>query len=926
MSKQPQSARDPSTPLARYCIGIDLGTTNCAVAYVDTNSPSWQVELFRPPQWIALGVQDRRDSLPSFRYEFTAAEKAAATWRLPWEKSPADACVGVLARDFGMTAPGRRIMSAKSWLCHDGVDRNAELLPWHGDADVKKQSPVATSAAYLEHIRLAWDHEHPQHLLAVQDVVVTLPASFDEVARELTVEAAKRAGLPKIYLLEEPQAAFYAWIHRHRDNWPARVQPGQLILVCDIGGGTTDFTLIRARPAGDGQVQFHRAAVGRHLILGGDNLDLALAKLAEQKLGQGTLPARSWDRLLQQARLAKESLLSDLPPENYTISLPSDGSRLIGGATQVMLSAAESQATLVDGFFPLTHLDERPNHGQSGFQEFGLPYASDPAVTRHLAEFLAEHKRAGLTDGEAGDDRPEMLLFNGGTMASAQLRDRLREVLSKWFAGADINWQPEVLDHDRLDVAVAYGAAYYAMVRRGEGVKIAANLGRSYYIQVNDQPPQSLCLIPGRAQPEECFVLDVLPLRLQLGSPVQFPLWVSSTRLSDQPGQLIGVDREQLTPLPPIRSALVRGKSKAADSIDVRLEATLSEIGTLALYAVDIASGRRWQLQFDIRSTLETDRQAYSGTGEAAGTLDSQTLDACARVVTEVFSSTTSPGSLVKYLQLAVESDRRHWPPLLLRSIWQELIEHASGRRKSPDHEARWLNMVGYCLRPGYGVAVDDWRVSQTWRIVFGQLAFAAPGSRTESLILWRRIAGGLTGGQQQQLATSLLGSLRGGKLAPAAHELSEMWRLTGSLELLPVMVKLELGDNAFRQLGHLKYQRGSDAILWAIGRIGTRQPIYGPLNATIPSYDAQRWIESLTHGQDVCPDRQLSVMQLSRRTGDRYRDIDESSRKRVIEWLTDSHAPSQYVALVRDGGRLDNEEEAAVFGELLPLGIRLSK
>ncbi len=491
-------------PQRRYCVGIDLGTTNCALAYVDTNHDDWHVELYRVPQWIDWGVLDRRETLPSFHYELSSAEQSGNTTRLPWENEPGKAAVGILARDAGMRAPGRRIASAKSWLCHEGVDRTADLLPWHGDPDVTKLSPVVASAKYLEHLKLAWDHDHPHDPLAQQDVIITLPASFDEVARELTIEAAKRAGLPRVFLIEEPQAAFYAWIDRHREDWQERVHEGLLILVCDIGGGTTDFTLIRVRPAGAGQVQFHRAAVGQHLILGGDNLDLALAKLAERKLNRGTLPPRSWDRLLQQARLAKETLLGNQPPEEYTLSIPAEGSRLIGGAMQVTLTREEVHAALVDGFFPWVDRQAKPIIGQSGFQEFGLPYAHDPAVTRHLAHFLREHHGAGLESGEQGDERPEMLLFNGGTMASPQLRDRITEQLGRWFAKPDKNdWLPQVLEHDRLDTAVATGAAYYGMVRRGKGVRIAANLGRSYYIQVNDQPPQAICLIPGRAQREK---------------------------------------------------------------------------------------------------------------------------------------------------------------------------------------------------------------------------------------------------------------------------------------------------------------------------------------------------------------------------------------------------------------------------------------
>ncbi len=348
---------ESSTQPARYLVGIDLGTTNCALCYVDTEQGDGSVQNFRIPQWVDFGQREPRETLPSFHYELTADE-LVGDHRLPWQDEPSKFIVGVLARDAGYRHPGRRTASAKSWLSHDGVDRTAELLPWHGDADVTRLSPVDASARFLDHLRAAWDHAHPGYPLDQQDVVITLPASFDEVARELTVLAAKKAGLPRVYLIEEPQAAFYAWIDRQGENWQKHVRPGQLILVCDIGGGTTDLTLIRVRSAGQSQshVQFHRVAVGAHLILGGDNLDLAVAKLAESKItrdgSRDPLSPTQWDRLVQVSRTVKEVMLADDRPDRYTINLPTEGSRLVAGSMQVELTAAEIDQVLLQGFFP----------------------------------------------------------------------------------------------------------------------------------------------------------------------------------------------------------------------------------------------------------------------------------------------------------------------------------------------------------------------------------------------------------------------------------------------------------------------------------------------------------------------------------------------------------------------------------------------
>ena len=398
---------------SRFVVGIDLGTTNCAVGYVDTDEAAWKVRTFRVPQLVAAGQVEPRDTLPSFHYQPAAGEFSAESLRLPWDSpSPptplprggegGTGCgqpgpiVGSFARDHGALSQGRLIESAKSWLCHAAVDRTAELLPWHGLPEVEKLSPVEASARYLKHVHDAWNHQFPESPLALQDVIVTLPASFDEVARELTVKAAALVGLPRIVLIEEPQAAFYAWINRHRDDWELLVRPGQKILVCDIGGGTSDFTLIRVRARDDGKVQFHRVAVGEHLILGGDNLDLALAHALEKKLvGDRKLEPRQWGVLVRICRQVKETLLGENPPEKLTVHLPGSGSRLIGGGMQVEVTRAEAESLLVQGFLPDAKLDDRPNRHRSGFQEFGLPYAADSAITRYLADFLSTHRHAG---------------------------------------------------------------------------------------------------------------------------------------------------------------------------------------------------------------------------------------------------------------------------------------------------------------------------------------------------------------------------------------------------------------------------------------------------------------------------------------------------------------------------------------------------
>ena len=659
---------------ARYVVGIDLGTTNSAVAYVDTLDAEWRVHSFRVSQLVAPGIVEERDTLPSFHYEAAAGESAGGNLRLPWQKHDPTYAIGVYARDQGGKAPGRLIASAKSWLCHTGVDRTANLLPWRGAEDVERLSPVEASARILRHIRAAWNARFPDAPLAEQDIILTLPASFDEIARELTVEAAAAAELPRVVLIEEPQAAFYAWVYKHRDDWQTRVQSGQTILVCDIGGGTSDFTLIHVRAAGGAtepgtadtqadqqRIQFHRVAVGNHLILGGDNLDLALARHLEGKLtGGNQLASHQWDVLVRHCQRVKEGLLGADAPQTLTVNLPGSGSRLIGGGLQIEVDRNEVQQLLLDGFLPRVSLEDKPTARQSGFQEFGLPCAADPAITRYLASFLTAHRydeSQAVRDGSTRQAlRPDIILLNGGFFASPLLRERLISLVRQWYRDGDQDdWSPLVLDHDRLDLAVARGAAYYGMVRRGEGVRIVANLARSYYIGVQSDPPSAVCLVPGCAQAGEDIALTDRTFQLLVSEPAEFPLLVSSTRLTDRPGELIPIDREQMSPLPPIRTVLRTRSRRETGILPVHLHARINEIGTIDLWCTTVDRERSWRLQFDIRSAVQTDMQAHQSEAEAEGFVDEETWTDGRRTIAAVFSpqGTDRPENLVKALSRA---------------------------------------------------------------------------------------------------------------------------------------------------------------------------------------------------------------------------------------------------------------------------------
>jgi len=969
-----RNARAENAP-SRYVVGFDLGTTNSAVCYVDTAESPWQVRTFAVPQLVAPAQVEARETLPSFLYQPAAGEMAAGALRCPWHKQEPDCLVGVFARDHGTLVPGRMINSAKSWLCHSGVDRLAALLPWHGAPDVERLSPVEVSARYLAHVRDAWDARFPRDPLQSQDFVLTLPASFDEVARELTVKAAALAGLPRVVLIEEPQAAFYAWIYAHKDDWESLVRPGQKILVCDIGGGTSDFTLIRVRRGEAGKVQFHRVAVGDHLILGGDNFDLALAHYIERKLGgdDSKLEPRQWAVLVGCCRQLKETLLGENPPERLTVNLPGAGTRLIGGGLQAEISREEVRDVLIEGFFPYVGLDEKPQTRRSGFQEFGLPYAPDPAITRYLAAFLSAHRHVALEDGDVPRDgdpaRPDIVLFNGGVFLAPALRDRLLDVLRSWFRhpysprgrGGE-GWEPLLLDNDRLDLAVARGAAYYGMVRRGQGVRIAAGLARTYYIGVEGAPPAAtlggselppplpsplaphpsplaLCLVPAGVEPGHDVSLTQRRFDLLISEPEEFPLYVSSTRLTDRPGDLVPVDREQMTPLPPMRTVLRTQKKGEAAVVSVNLHARLTEIGTLDLWCSEIGGRRSWRLQFDVRSATQTDIAAHQSAAEREGLVDEAIWQACHASILATFGpdGTQQPEGLAKHLSAATGMNRNAWPTSLCRRIWEALMEVEPGRRRSQVHEARWLNLLGFALRPGYGLAVDDWRVAETWRTLQGKFIHHTARCRAEGWILWRRIAGGLAAGQQQAVAEPLLGPVRNlhrqlttgkgraGDFSFPTHETAEIWRLLGSLELLPVGTKIELGNMLLDLLPKRKMEPVRPAIVWAIGRIGSRMPLCGPLNTVVPVEVAADWVKRLMEGSAGDSAGFLAVMQLSRRTDDRYRDVREKLRSAVLAWLDRHGAPAHFIELVREVGRLDEEEQGLVFGESLPKGLRIA-
>jgi molecular chaperone DnaK (HSP70) len=599
--------------MSRYVVGIDLGTTNCALAYADSNAEDpdrpGPITHLPIPQVVAVNDVSERPLLPSFLYLPAAKEFPAGGLDLPW-KSPPDRVVGAFARDHGAKVPGRLISSAKSWLSHPGVDRRSAILPWTAAEDVTKLSPVAASGAYLEHLRDAWNHrvagKTAADRLENQEVFLTVPASFDAVARELTTEAAAQAGLRQVTLIEEPQAAFYAWLAAQGERWRKKVKVGELLLVCDVGGGTTDFTLIAVTDEG-GDLALSRLAVGEHILLGGDNMDLALAHAVAATLPQGMdgLDAAQRVALGYACRTAKEMLFSDPKKNAAPVTVLGRGSKVIGGSVKTELSRDLLRRALLDGFLPACAPTDLPTRGRRvGLTEIGLPYAADPAITRHLARFLTQ--QAGSLHAGGTTILPSAVLFNGGVFKAAELRRRVLEVLSGW-AGRPV---PELESSD-LDLAVAHGAAYYGQVRRGKGVRIRGGVARSYYVGLETAAPavpgvappiKAMCVVPmGMEEGTEADVPGP-ELGLVVGEPAEFRFLGSTTRRDDPVGTILERwNPEELEEFAPLETALAAEDGSRGETVPVRLHAHVTEVGTLDLWCHSTRDPRRWKLEFNVR-------------------------------------------------------------------------------------------------------------------------------------------------------------------------------------------------------------------------------------------------------------------------------------------------------------------------------------
>ncbi len=910
--------------MARYTVGIDLGTTNCAIAFCEKENG--RVEQFHIPQ--------------------EGSRAPLAPLLLPsclYFDEEGNEVVGQLAKELGVKIPTRFVHSAKSWLSNPAAARKERILP-EGDGRI---SPVEATARYLDFMRLAWNKikakNSPYDELEEQEIILTIPASFDEVARKLTLEAATMAGLRTVTLLEEPQAAFYNWLLEHHKpksnpsdslypnnlkNWnfgcvkaPGlndRKQPhisnigsfpvvqsrelsrqpksdyssclgigidnNSVILVCDIGGGTTDFSLIEMR-----ETEFMRMAVGNHLLLGGDNMDHALAYHVQAKIGQ-ELDTSQWLTLIQEARNAKEILLNNSQTE-VIIWLGKSGSHIVGGGIKTTLSYEEVEEVLLCGFFGLMPLDEATKlKKSSGIKAMGLPFESDPSITKHLAAFLSKCER-----------KPTAVLFNGGAIKPQIFQKRIIDSLEQWFGN-----KVTKLPSNSLDLAVCRGATYFGKARYGNGVRIQSGTPRSYYLKVRNQEEEMALTLLSRGAKEGTSYISDYTFSLLANEPVSFELFHSHTRLGDVVGSLLPIDQEQMLALPLLQTLLKYGKKTGTTA--VKLKITLSEIGTIELQLISETSDHKWLLEFS------ADQQKV----RCEQTFDTHFLDEAKKKIQDTFTVGIASDlkSLIAQLEKLLESPKAKWSPSILRAFFEPLLHQSDKREIAAHYEIRFWNLIGFFLRPGMGYPMDDHRIKEVWKIILADAKkVKSDPINIQKWICYRRIAAGLSKGQQSQLFNAIYPTLFQNRLDKYAY--SEKLRALASFELVETIHKIKLGNALLKRI---EINKAEAVDYWALGRLGARQLMHGSIANVVAKKVCEDWLRRLlkTPWQDK-KQASFTLALLIRKTDSPSINVSEKVIKEAKEQLDSERLP-----LIDQEHDLTIQEQECIFGESLPIGLGL--
>jgi molecular chaperone DnaK (HSP70) len=925
---------------ARFSIGIDLGTTNCALAFVPLNGEA-KSEILAIAQWATLSTIAESTVLPSFLY---LPERAAAAQIGAGKADDQQWIVGLLARQKAAETPGRVVHSAKSWLCHHAADRSARFLPWESD-DIDhdgKVSPVSASALIFNHLKQAWTRrfagDGAEFEFDRQQITITVPASFDAAAQRLVLMAAREAGFPEnVRLLEEPQAAFYCWLEQHdfARELVDRLANGSdqsHLLVVDIGGGTSDFSLFELGSPTEGSApRIKRAAVGDHILLGGDNVDLAIAHLLEPRLtGERgkKLSATEWGDLIARCRDLKELLLTGdrRPEETHALALPGRGSGLVAALRTAQLTRAELEALLLDGFFPECPAQARPYRAQAALKEWGLPYASDGAVTRHLAQFLR------------GRPRVDAILFNGGSLRPELLRERICRHIAQWQGGLP----PLALENAHPELAVALGAALFGKILHHGTKRIEAGASHAVFLEVlrrgtpdstEQDRPALVCVLPHGASTEQRFEITRLPLEVQLNRLARFQAYSSARDDSSKAGDIVDWNTEDLHALPPLETVIKVTDSApgtTASTLSVKLVASVNELGLLQVSCVnaDSSIGQCWPLEFNLRPHEQDGRTAPVA---AKPNSAEQALKAARARIRDAFNPPlkrreplTAP-RLLKSLEQLLGMPKSEWNAALVRSLWPALESRMDRRRESVDHEEAWLILAGFLLRPGFGAEADHFRIDSLWRLHEQGLCFAGKRTKVQEYLLWRRVAGGLGPQRQEQILEPELGRIRTQKKAAP-----ELIRLAGSLERLPIETKTELATLFIVAAADLARENKHCAdYLGALGHILSRAPLYaGPETVVSPdlverAYDAFRRLDWAT---PELAEMQTLFLRAARVVSSRNFDLPKAVRDRIATQLENAGVSPQKTAKLKEFIPVGGSERASSYDESLPPGLILTE
>ncbi|MBF0498819.1 MAG: Hsp70 family protein [Candidatus Riflebacteria bacterium] len=929
----------------RYLIGIDLGTTQSALAWIDVEEPEAGVRFLKIPQFVSPRETAALPTLPSLLY---LPEENLVLPDTPWNFGP---IIGEAARELGASVPSRLIHSAKSWLSHPRIDRTASILPWQSDTVSEKLSPVAAGAFLLRHLVQAWNHVmlplSPDAEFSKQDIVITVPASFDPAARNLTIEAITAAGIPDVTLLEEPQAAFYDFLVRRAKTLKTDLDNVKTVLVIDIGGGTTDFSLIGITPPAaelqknNDKFTFTRLAVGPHLLIGGDNLDLAVAREVETRLKHRNkrLLTRQWLALLGQSKVAKERLLADDSDDTLTFTLSGAGSSVLAGTLKEKLGSRETRNTLLEGFFPITPFETRPmEEGAFGLSEAGLPYSRDPAVTRHLAAFLADN---GIM--------PDAVLFNGGTMNAPALRRRLIDQITAWRGGKT----PTVLDNPHPTLAVAAGAVAFGMARHGLGERIQSGNPVSLYLgigtarsstPVRHVPEQVLCLLPKGAESEREEHVEGKSFGFDRGRDSAFYLYYSVSSTGEKVGETARYNGRRHKSLPPLFMRAEKNVSKSETAIEqVNLFVKLRETGYLEITCKALEGKFQRELAFAIgdsaREAASRSESKVAVGDEAVGKKQqrktrqpltkreaAQVKKLCDSLFVENAEDPVSFNLVFKRIEEILQVSRKDWELSTLRALFDMFI---NDERFNTVDEARivWFRILGFCARPGFGTVTDDERLDRLWALM---TAISFDSSNTEFWsewwILWKRVAAGLSADRQRGLLERIESTLfppkriEKGVRKVEQHERNHLWRLLGHLERLPVSEKERLGTWITK--APPTFSRDTVA-LYALGRLGARELSYADHTLLVSRTVCQNWaVELIKHGAANISYLDWALKELGRKVGDLLVQIDEQTRRRIIEQLKRNNRKKEFLAPLHNIRRLEESEIAESFGEALPNGF----